>query len=230
MGSAIPGAMRTLVLFDDPPATMAERAYQALLEEIVTLRMRPGDVLVEEDLQQRLELGRTPIREALQRLAHEELVVILPRRGVFVSQINVTDLTEIYSVRSTLEGLAARLAAETFGEDELPDDVAVNLAAIPETTDFIALVAVDRHLHKTVHRLSRNRYLVDNLDWYLKLSIRLVLAAAERLPSPPAQEMAETMMDFHDLFAAIVAHDGAKAEQIASRHAGFSEGMLRRTV
>jgi len=230
MGSAIPGAMRTLVLFDDPPATMAERAYQALLEEIVTLRMRPGDVLVEEDLQQRLELGRTPIREALQRLAHEELVVILPRRGVFVSQINVTDLTEIYSVRSTLEGLAARLAAETFGEDELPDDVAVNLAAIPETTDFIALVAVDRHLHKTVHRLSRNRYLVDNLDWYLKLSIRLVLAAAERLPSPPAQEMAETMMDFHDLFAAIVAHDGAKAEQIAGRHAGFSEGMLRRTV
>ena len=103
--------------------------------------------------------------------------MILPRRGVFVSQINVTNLTEIYSVRSTLEGLAARLAAETFGEDELPDDVAVNLAAIPETTDFIALVAVDRHLHKTVHRLSRNRYLVDNLDWYLKLSIRLVLAA-----------------------------------------------------
>jgi len=230
MSSAILEAATTLVLFDDPPATMAGQAYQALLEDIVTLRMKPGDVLVEEELQRRLGLGRTPIREALQRLAYEELVVILPRRGAFVSQINVTDLKDIYEVRSTLEGLAARLAAESFGNGVLPAQVAVNLAAIPGTTDFLALIAIDRHLHRTVHRLSRNSYLADNLDWYLKLSIRLVLAAAERLPSPPAREMAETMMDFHDLFAAIVAHDGARAEQIASRHAGFSEGMLRRTV
>ena len=54
-----------------------------------------------------------------------------------------------------------------------------------------------------------------------------MVAATRRLPAPPTEEMAATMADFHDLFAAIVAHDGARAEQIASRHAGFMEGVLR---
>jgi DNA-binding GntR family transcriptional regulator len=230
MATARPAAAKRILLFDEPPATLADQAYRTLLEDIVTNRLEPGAVLVEEELQRRLGLGRTPIREALQRLAYEDLVDVLPRRGTLVSQINITDLSEIYEVRSRLEGLAARLAAERFGNGELPAEVAANLAAIPGTTDFLALTAIDRHLHKTVHRLAHNSYLLDNLDWYLNLSIRLVLAAARRLPAPPVEEMAETMADFHDLFAAIVAHDGARAEGIASRHAGFSEGMLRRTV
>jgi DNA-binding GntR family transcriptional regulator len=216
-----------LLLFDEPPTTLADQAYRVLLEEIVTLRLEPGEVLVEEDLRRRLGVGRTPIREALQRLAYEELVVVLPRRGTLVSQINITDLTEIYEVRATLEGLAAKLAAERFGGGDLPPDVATYLEAIPRTTDFLALAAIDRHLHRTVHRLARNSYLLDDLDRYLNLSIRLVVAATRRLPAPPTQEMAATMADFHDLFAAILAHDGTRAEQIASRHAGFMEGVLR---
>lgn len=223
-------AATQVLLFDEPPSTQAEQAYRVLLEDIVTLRLDPGEVLAEDALRDRLGLGRTPIREALQRLASEDLVVVLPRRGVIVSQINVTDLTEIYEVRSKLEGLVARLAAERFGDGDLPLEVAADLASIPEMTDFVALTAVDRRLHKVVHHLARNRYLLDNLDWYLNLSIRLVLAAVRRLPVPPVEEMAETMADFHDLFAAIVAHDGDRAEEIASRHTGFSEGMLRRTV
>ena len=228
--TARPATATPLLLFDEPPTTQADQAYRVLLEEIVTLKREPGEVLVEEDLRQRLGLGRTPIREALQRLAYEEFVVVLPRRGTLVSQIHITDLTEVYEVRSALEGLAARLAAERFNDDPLPPEVATNLAAIPQTTDFLALTAVDRHLHKTVYRLSRNGYLEDNLDWYLNLSIRLVLAAARRLAAPPTEEMAATMADFHELFAAIVAHDGTRAEQIAVRHAGFSKDMLRRTV
>ena len=225
-----PGGKAPLLLFDDPPTTQADQAYRVLLEDIVTLKLEPGQVLVEDELRQRLGLGRTPVREALQRLGNEELVVVLPRRGTLVSQINITDLTEIYEVRAPLEGLAARLAAERFGDGELPPEVAANLEAIPRTDDFVTLTAIDRHLHKTVHRLSRNEYLLDNLDWYLNLSIRLVLAAARRLPAPPTEEMAATMADFQDLFAAIVAHDGARAEQIARTHAGFSEDVLRRAV
>jgi DNA-binding GntR family transcriptional regulator len=230
MAQPAPSVDAPVLLFDEPPATQAEQAYRSLLEDIVTLKLDPGDVLAEDALRERLGLGRTPIREALQRLASEDLVVVLPRRGVIVSQINVTDLTEIYEVRSRLEGLAARLAAERFGDGELPPGVAADLSLIPETTGFLALIAVDRRLHRVVHHLARNRYLLDNLDWYLNLSIRLVLAAARRLPAPPVAEMAETMADFHDLFVAIVAHDGDRAEEIASRHSGFSEGMLRRTV
>jgi DNA-binding GntR family transcriptional regulator len=224
--SAPPG----LLLFDDPPGSQAEQAYRALLEEIVSLRVAPGEVLVEEELRGRFSLGRTPIREALQRLATQRLVVIIPRRGVMVSEINISDLSEIFEVRSPLEAVAAALAAERSSVPEVPGHVAADLAAIASTNDFLALVAIDHRLHHTIHRLARNTYLLATLDWYLTLSIRLVIAASRRLPAPPAQELAATMEDFHDQFAAIAAGDAARAAELARRHAGFSEQLLRRIV
>jgi len=69
--------------------SLTDRAYRALEEEIVTLRLPPGTVVSEAMLSKRLGIGRTPIREALHRLARERLVQILPRRGIVVSEINV---------------------------------------------------------------------------------------------------------------------------------------------
>jgi DNA-binding GntR family transcriptional regulator len=225
-----PGAQPELLLYDAPATTQTEIAYRALLEDIVTLRLGPGEVLAEDALRQRLALGRTPIREALQRLATQRLVIVIPRKGVMVSEINVTDLSEIYEVRSPLEGVAARLAAERFGSGELAPEVDRDLAAIAATDDFLALNAIDHRLHRAIHRLARNTYLLGTLDWYLTLSYRLVLAAGRRLSRPPASELAETMSDFHDQFAAIRAGDAAAAEDLARRHSGFSEQLLRRVV
>ena len=225
-----PGARPDLLLYDVPATTQTESAYRALLEDIVTLRLGPGQVLAEDALRQRLALGRTPIREALQRLASERLVVVIPRKGVIVSEINVTDLSEIYEVRSPLEGVAARLAAERFGSGELPPELRSDLAAIAATGEFLALIALDHRLHRAIHRLARNTYLLCTLNWYLMLSYRLVLAASRRLPRPPVEELAETMSDFHDQFAAIRDGDAAAAEDLARRHSGFSEQLLRRVV
>jgi DNA-binding GntR family transcriptional regulator len=219
-----------LLLFDEPAASQAEQAYRMLLEEIVSLRFAPGEVLVEDTLRDRLALGRTPIREALQRLAVQRLVTIIPRRGVLVSEINISDLREIFEVRSPLEGVAASLAARhSYGHD-LPTGVAADLAALAGTQDFLGLVAVDHRLHHAIHRLARNSYLLTTLDWYLTLSIRLVIAAGRRLPAPPTQELAETMRDFERQFAAIAAGDEDTAAELARRHAGFSEQLLRRVV
>jgi len=221
---------KPLLLYDSPVTTLADQAYRILLEDIVTLKLQPGEVLAEEDLRRRLDLGRTPIREALQRLASERLVVVIPRKGVIVSEINITDLGEIYEVRETMEGLAARLAAERFGAGPLPPEVTADLAALGHADDFLALIALDRRLHRAIHGLARNSYLMSTLDWHFNLSCRLVLSATRRLPVAPVAELSETMMDFHQQFAAICAGEARRAEDLARRHSGFSERMLRRTI
>ena len=88
-------------------ATLTDRAYRELEEMIVTLQLSPGTVLSEQALAVRLKIGRTPIREALQRLARDGLVVIMPRRGIMVSEINVKLHLRLLEVRRVLERLMA---------------------------------------------------------------------------------------------------------------------------
>src|SRR5271157_5359593 len=91
--------------------TLTEKAYRALEEEIVTLRIPPGTVVSEAILSRRLGVGRTPVREALQRLAREWLVVILPRRGIVVSDIDPIRQLRLLEVRREIERLLVRSAA-----------------------------------------------------------------------------------------------------------------------
>src|SRR5438552_15886605 len=93
------------------PQTLTDRAYASLEELIVTLQLPPGEAVSEAALSKQLGIGRTPIREALQRLARENLVVILPRRGVIVSEINVKTQLRLLEVRREVERLVAKSAA-----------------------------------------------------------------------------------------------------------------------
>ena len=98
--------------------TLTDRAYRELEEMIVTLQLKPATVLSEQALAQRLKIGRTPIREALQRLARDGLVVIMPRRGIMVSEINLRLQLRLLEVRRELERLMASLAAERATPEE----------------------------------------------------------------------------------------------------------------
>jgi DNA-binding GntR family transcriptional regulator len=91
--------------------TLTERAYRAIEEQIVTLRLKPGDILSEQMLSAACAIGRTPIREALQRLAREGLVTILPRKGILVSDINPRHQLLLLEVRRELERLLCRAGA-----------------------------------------------------------------------------------------------------------------------
>src|ERR1043166_7236849 len=84
-----PPAKRRSRTLETNDSTLTDRAYRELEEMIVTLQLSPGTVLSEQALAVRLKIGRTPIREALQRLARDGLVVIMPRRGIMVSEINL---------------------------------------------------------------------------------------------------------------------------------------------
>ena len=99
-------------------ASLADRAYHAIREMIVSVELRPGAVIDERGLMERLGIGRTPTREALRRLAQERLVEVYPRRGMFVTSVEIRDLASLAEVRSALESHAARLAAERATEED----------------------------------------------------------------------------------------------------------------
>jgi DNA-binding GntR family transcriptional regulator len=230
MVSVLARPSRAFLQFEEPAGSLADEAYRSLLEQIITLQRLPGEVLIEEELRNQLKIGRTPIREALQRLAADRLVVVLPRRGTLVSEINIMDLGAIYEIRSELEGLAARLAAQRFPGDRVPPAVAAELADVATIDDWVQLIAIDRRLHKLVYHLAKNPYLEDNLERYLNLSARIVLAAIQRLASPPTHELVDAIGEFEGIFAAIATRDPQQAERLARHHTGFGETMIRAVV
>jgi DNA-binding GntR family transcriptional regulator len=91
--------------------TLTEQAYRAIEEAIVTLALQPGEVVSEAQLSAKSGFGRTPVREALQRLARERLVRILPRRGIVVAAVDVREQLRLLEVRREIERLVARAAA-----------------------------------------------------------------------------------------------------------------------
>ena len=131
---------------------------------IVRLELAPGAVLREHDLQAALGIGRTPIREALQRLARDQFVTVLPRRGMFVSSIDVDELSTLYETRAVMEPYAARLACRRGTADrwwEMADLIEQSLrpGIAPD-----ALLAVDRRCHEIIWAAAGNRFLTDTLD------------------------------------------------------------------
>src|SRR3954465_8552135 len=117
--------------------TLTDRAYRELEEMIVTLQLSPGTVLSEQALAVRLKIGRTPIREALQRLARDGLVVIMPRRGIMVFAINLRLQLRLLEGRRELERLKTLLAAERANPEERPQfaEVAAAMLAAASPAD-----------------------------------------------------------------------------------------------
>ncbi len=203
-------------------ATLADRAYRELEELIVTLQLPPGTVLSEQALAQRLELGRTPIREALQRLARDGLVVILPRRGVLVSEINLRAQLRLLEVRRELERLMARAAAErgTDAEARIFSEIARGMREAAEGADDLAFMRLDRQLNLLVSQAARNEFATRSMGlthglsrrfWYqhykevadlplaAKLHAELAEAIAARTPAEAARA-SDCLIDYIESF------------------------------
>ncbi|MFY0613586.1 MAG: GntR family transcriptional regulator [Hyphomicrobiaceae bacterium] len=140
--------------------TLTDTAYQELEERIVTLKLRPGEALSEGQLVEALGIGRTPIREALQRLAREGLVVVMPRRGIAVSEIDIKKQLELLKVRRELERLMVRLAAERGSEAERAhfQGIAQGMRAAAKQKDDVAFMRLDRELNLLISEACRNEY------------------------------------------------------------------------
>jgi DNA-binding GntR family transcriptional regulator len=201
--------------------SLSEVAYYRLRDMVVTLDLAPGTPVVERSLMQRLGLGRTPIREALRRLADEGLVAIYPRRGMVVAPVEARDLASISEVRVEMEGFAARLAAEraTRRDRDEAADLVSDLEGLPRLSDERALIRFDQRVHHFVHRCTHNAYLQDTLGAYLTLSLRLWFLGLDQV-----SRLDDAIREHREMLQAISDGDGDRAALVARAHVtGFQQ-------
>jgi DNA-binding GntR family transcriptional regulator len=158
-------------------------AYRLIKERIVTLALPPATPIDEAALMAELGLGRTPIREALQRLALENLVVILPRRGTIVADLNMSDLQKIFEMRVELEVMAVRLAAERALPAHIAamDQLLAGAEALLQGGDNYELIRLDHEAHRLIARAAQNEFLEETLDWLYTHVLRLWYVSLSRV-------------------------------------------------
>ncbi|GAA0521285.1 GntR family transcriptional regulator [Saccharopolyspora subtropica] len=205
--------------------SQAERAYLTLRDLILTLQLPPGAPVQEEPLTTELGIGRTPFREAVKRLEAESLVAIYPRRGSFVTEVNITDHALIADVRRRLEGHAARRAAERASEAERSELDQLRLLAKDVSGEQAVIMDVDTRVHRAIYRCTHNRYLEGTLNHYYNLALRIWYLFFDRLP-----DVSDHVGEHAELLKAVIAADADRADRIAVAHVDHFEQAIRQVL
>ncbi len=191
-------------------------AYRLIVDAIDAGTYEPGDRLVESELADRFQVSRTPIREALQRLETQSMLT-RDGRSLIVASLDHNQLAELYAVRSELEGLAAKLAAQHSTPEEvrvLYDMIAADRQII---SDHDALSRANRRFHNQIHLASRNRYLITQLKMVHR---SMALLASTSLAVDGRGEMA--LNEHEEIVKAIEARDGDMASELLKKHISYA--------
>ena len=140
--------------------SQALKAYELIEEMIISLKLKPGQKISESLLSERLGIGRTPIREALQKLAYEGTVIIAPRSGITISEIDVMDQFRLIEVRRELERIMATRAAQFANTEEREHFAALSATflKVAEENDENLLIQTDREFNQLLASSARNKY------------------------------------------------------------------------
>lgn len=208
-------------------ASLTDIAYGQLEELIVTLQLPPGAVLSEQVLATRLKIGRTPIREALQRLARDGLVNILPRRGILVSDINLRGQLRLLEVRRELERLMARAAAERATEDEVRQfaEIAEGMRKTARTADDLTFMRLDHQLNGLISSAAHNEFASRSMGLMHGLSRRFWYHHYKEVADLPLAARLHA-----EVAEAIAARDPQKAADASDRLVGYIESFARSTL
>jgi DNA-binding GntR family transcriptional regulator len=207
--------------------TDTQRAYELIKQKIITTEMPPGAVIQEAALMSELGLGRTPIREALKLLEAERLVTVSPRRGMFVTPINISDLAKLQEIRAVLDMLIVRLAAQRV----TPADLAQMRAWVEQarsakpTGDMRSLMILDQQFHQLLGESTRNELLATENERLYNLSARIWYYYLEQLC--PADLALEALVE---VVAALEEGDVGRAEEAMSRHISYFSDSIRKCM
>ena len=200
-------------------ASLADQAYYAIRELIVSLDFAPGDPISERDLTDRLGIGRTPIREALRQLSQEKLVEVFPRRGMFVTTVDVRDLTRLCEVR-------AILAAERATQEDLNEigGLLEELESGRRRSDRL-LIDLDERIHRTIYRSAHNHFLEETLEEYYALALRIWMMALEQ-----TNALRDAVEEHHGVLDAIARGAGTRAAERMRAHVEHFEDTMRQVL
>jgi DNA-binding GntR family transcriptional regulator len=214
---------------DSPPASLADKAYRAIRDQLIMLEIEPGEPIDDDLLAKSLGMGRTPVREALKRLESDRLVVSYSRRGTFATGMDIADLAHVSEIRVQLEPLAARRAAERAPRatrTEL-DDLAARVEAIDiARTGHTELMRWDLTVHRAIYRAANNPHLEDVLIRYDNLATRIHCMFIDRLTSMDMHVVAEHVA----LLRAIAAGEADRADELAREHVLGFERAIRAVI
>jgi DNA-binding GntR family transcriptional regulator len=191
--------------------TLAEKAFIALHQAILTGKLRPGERIPIEDLANALEMSPMPVREAIRRLDALGLVENVPHKGARITELSITDLREIYEGRLSLEPLAIALAAQRFTEEDTARAKAVLVKLRSEPVGSVELWRAHSELHLTLYRAARSA-------WLLRL-IRPLWESSERYRLAMANAAASRNVRNHKLLVqACMRHDAEGAAHELTNH------------
>lgn len=214
---------------DSAPASLADRAYLAIRDQLIMLEIQPGEPIDDDQLAKLLGVGRTPVREALKRLEGDRLVVSYPRRGTFATGMDIADLAHVSEIRVQLEPLAARRAAERAPRTtraEL-DELASRVEAVDIVrTNRTEVMRWDLSVHRAIYRAANNPHLEDVLIRYDNLATRIHCMFLDRLTTVDMHVVAEHVA----LLRAIAAGDTDRAEDLAREHVLGFERAIRAVI
>jgi DNA-binding GntR family transcriptional regulator len=192
--------------------------YETLRNDIIELELPPGSPIDEVQLAQRFSLSRTPIREALVRLAAEGLITTLPNRATIVANIDFLSLPQFFDALTLMYRVTTRLAAAHHREDDIQRIRALQdvFTQAVEARDALAMIAANRDFHIEIARAGRNRYYADLFTQLLDEGRRILRLYYSSFHDVLPREY---VTEHEEMIAAIVARDVELADRLASAHA-----------
>jgi DNA-binding GntR family transcriptional regulator len=192
--------------------SLAERAYQLLRADIISCILKPGQQVVQSRLAEKYQIGTTPIRDALHRLARENLVQPVPRSGYVITPITLTDIQEMFELRFLLESFAARMAASRGSEEDLQE--IVRLADITyvfkDKESYLERIALNADFHRAIANAAGNQRIADQLARLLDELARFFYLTYD------LKDLSEAMRQEHHLLVeAICSRNPDRAGQVA---------------
>jgi DNA-binding GntR family transcriptional regulator len=195
--------------------TLGGWAATQLRDMIISGRLEPGQRLYEQELAARMDISRTPIREAIRQLEREGLLTVRPNRETVVTTLTPSDIREVYVMRAALEGMAARLAAMARGGEEAGEllEILAKAEVAVASDDSEAFLQLDLDLHEAILRASRNGRLME-AALRVRSQTRRYLALSLRLRNTSPQGLRPALEEHTQLTQAILAGDADLAERL----------------
>jgi DNA-binding GntR family transcriptional regulator len=205
----------------------SDRVLSELRRMILTQELHPGAVVTESSLVGVLKCSRTPLREALQRLSHEHLVVAVPGRGVSISDLSIPQFGVVMEAEASVESSLVRLAAERIDEASLSaaEGLLDRATAAAEAGDVPEVVDCDYLFHTTWGAAAGNHLLLEFQSMLLRLLARYVYLGFSHPGNPEG-----ALCDHREILAALKQHDPDAAEVALKKHVANGRERMRRAL